>query len=263
MIIAAGMIAAGEKLMNEQRREASRSSVLVVGVGAARGLGAAIARRFAKGGHPVTIAGRNAVKLETAANELNSIGPSVSFVVGDAANAEDARRFVAEAERLAPLAVAVHNAGGNEPAPFLQVSEERFTRHWREHALGGYQLAQAAIPSLLKHGGGSLFFTGASASLRGKANFAPFASAKGALRNLAQSIAREFGPQNIHVGHVVVDGGIEGDRLLSRAPQLMELRGPDGLLHPDAIADAYWDLHHQHRSAWTLELDVRPWSENF
>jgi NAD(P)-dependent dehydrogenase (short-subunit alcohol dehydrogenase family) len=252
-----------EKSMNEQRREASQSSVLIVGVGASRGLGAAIARRFARGGHPVTIAGRNAVKLETTANELKKAGAKVSFVVGDAASAEDAKHFVTEAERLAPLLVAVHNAGGNEPAPFMQVSEERFTRHWREHALGGYQLAQAAIPFLLKHGGGSLFFTGASASLRGKTNFAPFASAKGALRNLVQSIAREYGPKNIHVGHVVVDGGIEGDRLLSRAPQLMEQRGADGMLHPDAIADLYWDMHQQHRSAWTLELDVRPWSENF
>jgi NAD(P)-dependent dehydrogenase (short-subunit alcohol dehydrogenase family) len=247
--------------MSEPRREASQSSVLIVGVGASLGLGAAIARRFATGGHPVTIAGRNAVKLEATADELRKAGASVSFVVGDAASAEDAKRFVTEAEKLAPLAVAVHNAGGNEPAPFLQVSEERFTRHWREHALGGFQLAQAAIPLLLEHGGGSLFFTGASGSLRGKANFAPFASAKGALRNLAQSIAREYGPRNIHVGHVVVDGGIAGDRLLSRAPQMKEQRGADGMLHPDAIAEAYWDMHHQHRSAWTLELDVRPWSE--
>jgi len=232
-------------------------------VGASRGLGAAIARRFARGGHPVAIAGRNAQKLEATARVLQDAGAIVTYIVGDAARAEDAKQFVAQAERLAPLAVAVHNAGGNEPAPFLQVTEERFTRHWREHALGGFQLAQAAIPVLVEHGGGSLFFTGASASLRGKANFAPFASAKAALRNLAQSIAREYGPQNIHVAHVVVDGGIEGDRLLSRVPQLKEQRGPAGLLHPDAIADAYWDLHHQNRSAWTLELDVRPWSENF
>jgi NAD(P)-dependent dehydrogenase (short-subunit alcohol dehydrogenase family) len=249
--------------MSEQRRQPSESGVLIVGVGASRGLGAAIGRRFARGGHPVTLAGRNAAKLEATARELEQAGARVSFVVGDAASAEDSRRFVAEAERLAPLAVAIHNAGSNEPAPFLEVSEQRFTQHWREHALGGFQLAQAAIPVLLEHGGGSLFFTGASASLRGKSRFSPFASAKGALRNLAQSVAREYGPQNIHVGHVVIDGGIEGDRLLSRAPQLAEQRGADGLLHPDAIAEAYWDLHHQHRSAWTLELDVRPWSENF
>src|SRR5204863_7977499 len=126
--------------------------------------------------------------------------------------------------------------------------------------LGGFLLAQAAIPKLLEHGGGSLFFTGASGSLRGKANFAPFAAAKAAVRNLAQSIAREYGPQNIHVGHVVVDGGIEGERLLSRVPQLKDQRGPDGMLNADAIADAHRVLHIQQRSAWTLQLAVREWS---
>jgi len=246
-----------------QTRDPAQASILVVGVGASLGLGAAIARRFARGGHPVTIAGRNAGKLEATLKELQDAGATAQLAVGDAASAEDAARFVAAAEQLATLAAAIHNAGGNEPAPFMKVSEERFTRHWREHALGAFQLAQAAIPALLRHGGGSLFFTGASGSLRGKANFAPFASAKAALRNLAQSIAREYGPQNIHVGHVVIDGGIAGERLLSRMPQLAEQRGEDGMLHPDAIAEAYWDLHHQQRSAWTLELDVRPWSENF
>jgi NAD(P)-dependent dehydrogenase (short-subunit alcohol dehydrogenase family) len=249
--------------MNTQLRDAGDSSVLIVGVGAWQGLGAALARRFARGGHPVVIAGRNAEKLHATAAELVRSGARAASVIGDAAQAADARRFVEEAERLAPLAVAIHNAGSNQPGPFMQVSEERFTQHWREHALGGFQLAQAALPWLLQHGGGSLFFTGASASLRGKAKFAPFASAKGALRNLAQSIAREYGPQNIHVGHIVIDGGIGGDRLLSRNPQLREQRGEDGLLEPDAIAEAFWDLHHQHRSAWTLELDLRPWNETF
>jgi len=176
--------------MNEQLRNAAQSSVLVVGVGAWHGLGAAVARRFARAGHPVVVAGRNAEKLEATAGELKKAGAVAAFIVGDATLGADAARFVAEAERLAPLAVALHNAGGNEPAPFLEVSEESFTRHWREHALGGFQLAQAAIPRLLRHGGGSLFVTGASASLLGKARFAPFASANGALRTLAQSIAR-------------------------------------------------------------------------
>jgi NAD(P)-dependent dehydrogenase (short-subunit alcohol dehydrogenase family) len=238
-------------------------SVLIVGVGASQGLGAAIARRFAADGHPVLIAGRNAAKIETVLAELKSSGAVAAAEIGDAASASDAARFVRAAEALAPLSVVVHNAGSNRPAPFLQVSEEQFTQHWREHALGGFLTAQAALPVLLKHGGGSLFFTGASGSLRGKANFAPFASAKAALRNLAQSIAREFGPQNIHVGHVVIDGGIEGERLLTFRPQLREQRGPDGMLKIDAIAEAYWMMHHQQRSAWTLELDLRPWSENF
>jgi len=241
----------------------SKGVLLVVGVGASQGLGAAIARRFGHEGHPVLIAGRNAEKLRATEDALRAEGIVVQSALGDASNAADARRFVAEAGKLGPLAIAVHNAGSNRPSPFLKLSEAEFEAHWREHALGAFQLAQAALPVLLDQGGGSLVFTGASGSLRGKANFAPFAAAKAALRNLAQSLAREFGPQGIHVGHVVIDGGIEGERLLSRLPQLKDQRGPDGLLDIDAIAEAYWVLHHQHRSAWTLELDLRPWAENF
>ncbi len=240
-----------------------KGSVLVVGAGASQGLGAAIARRFAAGGYPVAIAGRNREKIALLAEELRQAGAKVASVVGDASKAEDAARFVEAAESLSPLAVAVHNAGGNQPAPFLKVSQEQFEQHWREHALGGFLVAQAALPALLKNGGGTLLFTGASGSLRGRANFAPFASGKAALRALAQSIAREFGPQGVHIGHIVIDGGIEGERLLSRVPQLREQRGPDGLLKIGAIADAYWVLHHQQRSAWTLELDLRPWAEQF
>lgn len=240
-----------------------KGSVLVVGVGAEQGLGAAIARRFAAGGHPVAIAGRNAPKLEATAAALKAGGAEVVSVVGDASKPEDQQRFVAAGEALGPLAVAVQNAGSNRPSPFLEVSAEDFEQHWREHVLGAFHLAQTALPVLISHGGGSLFFTGASGSLRGMARFAPFGSAKGALRNLAQSIAREFGPQNIHVGHVIVDGGIAGERLLSRVPGLADQRGPDGLLDIDAIAEAYWFMHHQQRSAWTLELDVRPWAERF
>jgi NAD(P)-dependent dehydrogenase (short-subunit alcohol dehydrogenase family) len=242
---------------------ARRGSVLVVGVGASQGLGAAIARRFAEGGYPVAIAGRNEAKVKETLAELEASGARVTAVIGDGSIAADAQRFVATAEALAPLALAVHNAGSNRPAPFLKLTEAEFESHWREHALGGFQLAQAALPELLSHGGGSLIFTGASGSLRGKARFAPFAAAKAALRATAQSLAREFGPQGVHVGHVIVDGGIAGERLLTRAPQLAAERGPDGMLDIAAIADAYWVLHHQHRSAWTLELDLRPWSETF
>lgn len=238
-------------------------SVLVVGVGAPQGLGTAIARRFADGGYAVVIAGRNAAKLQASAEHLRAAGTAVSAVVGDAAVAADVARFAAAAQALAPLAVAVHNAGSNRPAPFLQLDAGSFESHWREHTLGGFLVAQAALPALLAQGGGTLLFTGASGSLRGKANFAAFAAAKAGLRALAQSLAREFGPRGIHVGHVVIDGGIAGDRLLSTFPQLESSRGPDGLLNIDAIADAYWLLHHQQRSAWTHELDLRPWSESF
>ncbi len=238
-------------------------SVLVVGVGASRGVGGAVARRFAREGHPVVVAGRNADKLTATAKELEASGARVEMVVGDGSLAEDARRFVAAAQGLGPLEVVVQNAGSNNPAPFLKVTEERFEGHWREHTLGGFQTAQAAIPVFLEQGGGTLIFTGASGSLRGKANFAPFAAAKAGLRALAQSLAREFGSQNIHIAHVVIDGGIMGERLMTFAPQWVERSGPDGMLDIDAIAEAYWMLHKQHRSAWTQELDLRPWSENF
>lgn len=257
---------------SEDGSSALRGSVVVAGVGSIRGLGAAVARRFGRGGYPVVIAGRNADKLLATGAELEADGIRVRPVPGDVTKAEDVRRFVDAAQDLAPLAIAVHNAGSNRPAPFLEMPDEDFEAHWREHALGAFHLARAALPALLArrdpavtpgHHGGSLLFTGASGSLRGKANYAAFSAAKGALRNLAQSLAREFGPQGIHVAHVVIDGGIAGERLLSRRPELQDKRGPDGLLNIDAIADAYWTLHHQHRSAWTLELDLRPWSESF
>ena len=238
-------------------------SVLVVGVGASRGVGGAVARRFAREGHPVVVAGRNAEKLTATAKALEASGARVAMVVGDGSLAEDAQRFVAAAQGLGPLEVVVQNAGSNNPAPFLKVTEERFEGHWREPTLGGFQTAQAAIPVFLEQGGGTLIFTGASGSLRGKANFAPFAAAKAGLRALAQSLAREFGPQNIHIAHVVIDGGIMGERLMMFAPQWVERSGPDGMLDIDAIAEAYWMLHKQHRSAWTQELDLRPWAENF
>jgi NAD(P)-dependent dehydrogenase (short-subunit alcohol dehydrogenase family) len=238
-------------------------SVLIVGVGASLGVGAAVARRFARAGHPVVIAGRNAEKLADTADGIAATGARVVAVIGDASLAADAARFVAAAQALAPLEVAVHNAGSNNPAPFLKVSAERFESHWREHTLGGFHTAQAALPALLDAGRGTLIFTGASGSLRGKANFAPFAAAKAGVRALSQSLAREFGPRNIHVAHVVIDGGIAGDRLMTVAPDWFAQRGPDGMLDIDAIADAYFMLHGQQRSAWTQELDLRPWSETF
>ncbi|GAB4070653.1 SDR family NAD(P)-dependent oxidoreductase [Ancylobacter sonchi] len=250
---------------------AIRGSILIAGVGSVQGLGAAIARRFGREGYPVVLAGRNAEKLEATRSRLDADGITVRATSGDVANQEDVKRFVAAAEEQAPLAVAVHNAGSNRPAPFLELAQEEFEAHWREHALGAYHLARAALPALLArqnrdqpfNHGPSLIFTGASGSLRGKANYAPFSAAKGALRNLSQSLAREFGPWGVHVAHVVIDGGIAGERLLSKRPELQDRRGPDGLLNIDAIADAYWTLHHQHRSAWTQELDLRPWSESF
>jgi NAD(P)-dependent dehydrogenase (short-subunit alcohol dehydrogenase family) len=240
-----------------------KGTVLVSGVGSSSGLGAAIARRFAKGGYPVVIAGRSEEKLQSTLTELVAEGATAKMQLLDVGDVKSVVKVIEETESEGSIEMAVHNAGGNNPAPFLEVTQDSFTTHWREHTLGAFLLAQTVLPYFLERKRGTLIFTGASGSLRGKAKFSPFSAAKGGVRNLAQSLSREFGPKNIHVGHVVVDGGIDGERLNRRAPKLKADRGVDGMLNIDAIAEAYWMLHHQHRSAWTLELDLRPWSENF
>jgi NAD(P)-dependent dehydrogenase (short-subunit alcohol dehydrogenase family) len=240
-----------------------KGTVLVSGVGSSSGLGAAIARRFAKGGYPVVIAGRSEEKLQSTLTELVAEGATAKMQLLDVGDVKSVVKVIEETESEGSIEMAVHNAGGNNPAPFLEVTQDSFTTHWREHTLGAFLLAQTVLPYFLERKRGTLIFTGASGSLRGKAKFSPFSAAKGGVRNLAQSLSREFGPKNIHVGHVVVDGGIDGERLNRRAPKLKAERGVDGMLNIDAIAEAYWMLHHQHRSAWTLELDLRPWSENF
>jgi NAD(P)-dependent dehydrogenase (short-subunit alcohol dehydrogenase family) len=240
-----------------------KGTVLVSGVGSSSGLGAAIARRFAKGGYPVVIAGRSEEKLQSTLNELVAEGATAKMQLLDVGDVKSVVKVIEDTESEGSIEMAVHNAGGNNPAPFLEVTQDSFTTHWREHTLGAFLLAQTVLPYFQERKRGTLIFTGASGSLRGKAKFSPFSAAKGGVRNLAQSLSREFGPKNIHVGHVVVDGGIDGERLNRRAPKLKAERGVDGMLNIDAIAEAYWMLHHQHRSAWTLELDLRPWSENF
>lgn len=238
-------------------------SVLILGVGAANGLGAAAGRVFAAAGFAVTIAGRSERKLQEAATSIAAVGSAPSVVVGDVTSASDVARFVSVAAAAGLIAVAIHNAGGNRPAPFLEVKAEDFEEHWRAHALGGFLLAQAVLPKMLGQKSGTLIFTGATGSLRGGARFASFAAAKGALRNMVQSVAREFGPQGIHVAHVIIDGVIHGDRALSSMPGVESRFGPDGMLTPDDIAAAYLTLHRQPRTTWTHELDLRPWSEKF
>jgi NAD(P)-dependent dehydrogenase (short-subunit alcohol dehydrogenase family) len=157
----------------------------------------------------------------------------------------------------------VFNAGNNVRHDFRTMPADLFEQTWRVATFGGFLVGREAARRLAPADKGSIIFTGATASLRGKPPFTAFASAKAALRSLAQSMAREFGPLGIHVAHVVIDGGIDGEKLNSAVPQLKEQRGADGLLNIDAIADAYWHLHTQHPSAWTHELDLRPFKEAF
>ena len=247
-----------------QRSMAQPSSAVVVGVGPPRGLGAAIARRFAREGFRVTIMGRSAEKVAASLEELRGLGADVDSMVGDVTDEATVRRVVTAADRPdAPLDAAIFNAGGNWPRGFREMDAEFLEGMWRVNALAGFFFAKAALDVMLPRQHGTLLFTGASGSLRGKAMFGGFAQAKAALRALAQSAAREFGPQGIHVAQVIVDGAIDGDRINTFLPDLKASRPPDGLLDPDAIAANYWWLYQQQRSAWTHELDVRPWVENW
>ena len=242
----------------------TRRSAVVVGVGHAAGVGAAVARRFAREGYEVAVFGRNAEKLASARKSFEAAGTAVDVVVGDVTDAAALEALVARADRPeAPLEVAVFNAGGNWPRGYLDMDAAFLEEMWRVNALAGFVFSRAAVRAMLPRGRGTLIFTGATASLRGRAGFAGFASAKAALRALAQSCAREFGPKGLHVAHVVIDGAVDGDRIHTLLPELKARRGEAGLLDPDAIAESYLQLARQARSAWTFELDLRPWSESW
>jgi NAD(P)-dependent dehydrogenase (short-subunit alcohol dehydrogenase family) len=235
----------------------------LAGVGAPAGVGAAPPRRFAREGLLVAVTGRSRERLDVIVDEIQRAGGRAYALPGDVTSESDLAGIARQLAEYGTLEVAIFNAAGATRAPTLELSAAQFEAAWRVTTLGGFLFARAALTPLLAAGRGSLLFTGATASLRGRPPFAAFASAKAGLRSLAQSLAREFGPRNIHVAHVVVDGGIDGERLRTSAPQRVAERGPDGLLNPDDIADAYWHLHQQGRSAWSQEIDLRPFSESF
>jgi NAD(P)-dependent dehydrogenase (short-subunit alcohol dehydrogenase family) len=243
------------------------ATAVVIGVGASQGLGGALCRRFAREGLHVLAAGRTQAKVDGIAREILEAGGQATAVVADATRPADIAKLFDAAELVggAP-ALAVYNAGNATMRPFLETDDALFEQVWRIGCFGGFVFGREAARRMLKGGaggGGTLIFTGATASLRARPPFTAFASAKAALRAVAHGMAREFGPKGLHVGHVVIDGAIDGDQLNSRAPQLKERLGEGGMLGVDAIADAYWALHTQQRSAWTLELDLRPYKETF
>lgn len=243
--------------------ESANDIAWVVGVGASAGLGAAIARRFARGGLTVAISGRNESRLRGVAAEISGVGGTAHALPGDVSVPADVSRLAESVRALGKLRSAVFNAGNMVRGTALEVSPDQFESTWRGSAYAGFLFVRATVPLLLESGGGSLLLTGATASIRGGGPFIAFASAKAALRSVAQSAAREYGPRGIHVAHVIIDGGINGDQLRTNAPARVASAGEDGLLHPDAIADSYWHLHEQQRSAWTHELDLRPFIERF
>lgn len=240
---------------------------VVVGVGAERGLGAALCRRFAAEGHHVLVAGRTAPKIAAVAAAIVADGGKATPVVTDTTVEADVialfDRAMADDADSGPADLVVFNAGNNQRTDFREVTAADFEALWRVGCFAGFLVGREAARRLVPLGRGTVIFTGASASLRGRPGFAQFAAAKAGLRMVAQSMAREYGPEGIHVAHVIIDGGISGERLLSRFPQAVEQRGADGLLDIDAIAETYWQIHRQHRSAWAHEVDLRPYKESF
>jgi len=245
----------------------SRHTAVVVGVGAERGLGAALCRRFAAEGYHVLVAGRTAASIDQVARTIAAAGGSAEPVATDATREEDVIRLFdrafARGDAAIPPDLVVANAGNNQRIDFRELSAQTFEDFWRVGCFAGFLVGREAARRMVPLGHGTVIFTGASASLRGKPGFAHFAAAKAGLRMIAQSMAREYGPQGIHVAHVVIHGGIDGDRLRTRRPETVRERGEDGLLGIDAIADTYWHIHRQPRSAWAQEVDLRPFKETF
>jgi NAD(P)-dependent dehydrogenase (short-subunit alcohol dehydrogenase family) len=242
-------------------------SAIVVGVGAEQGLGAALCRKFAAEQYHVFVGGRTAAKLRQVVGSIKATGGSAEAVEVDATREESVialfERAFTETDQLAAPDLVVFNAGNNQRLDFRELSAELFEDFWRVGCFAGFLIGREAARRLVPLGRGTVLFTGASGSLRGKPGYAHFAAAKAGLRMISQSMAREYGPFGIHVAHAVIDGGINGDRLRTLQPARVTEKGEAGLLVPDAIAEAYWCVHRQPATAWTQEIDLRPSGESF
>jgi len=240
----------------------ARKSILVVGAGDATG--GAIARRFAREGFIACVTRRHADKLQPLVERIERDGGRAHGFGSDARDEAQVSELVARIEReIAPIEVAVFNIGANVRFDVTETTERVYRKVWEMGALAGFLMGREVAKVMVPRGRGTILFTGATASLRGGAGFAAFAGAKHALRALAQTMARELAPQGIHVAHIVIDGAIDTEFIRENFPERYALKERDGILNPDAIADNYWLLHQQHRSAWTHELDLRPWLEKW
>lgn len=239
-------------------------TALIVGAGDATG--AAIAKAFAREGYVACVnrRARNADQLETLAQSIRAEGYAAQAYPGDARVEEDVVAMVDAIERdVGPIEVAVFNIGANVNFSILEMTAQVYRKVWEMAAFSGFLMGREVAKRMVQRQSGTIIFTGATASIRGGSGYAAFSGAKGALRMLAQSMARELGPHNIHVAHVVIDGGIDTAFIRSIRPDFDAARAADKLLSPDAIALQYVALHKQHRSAWTHEMDLRPWAETF
>jgi NAD(P)-dependent dehydrogenase (short-subunit alcohol dehydrogenase family) len=227
-------------------------------VGAGDYIGAAIARRFAREGYHVFAGRRNGEKLAPLVAEVEAAGGTCTGLSLDARQEDAVTQFIRQADEAAPLEVVVFNIGANVNYPLLDTTERVFRKVWELACYAGFLTGREAARRMLRHGRGSIFFTGATASVRGGSGYAAFAGAKFGLRAVAQSMARELGPQNIHVAHLVIDSGVDTEWVRQRVVAAGGSLQDRVLMQPASIAEAYWQLHQQPRDAWTHELDLRP-----
>jgi len=236
-------------------------------VGAGDAIGAAVARRFAASGYSVCVARRNAEKSRSLVQEIIASGGIARAIGTDVRNEEAVQALFAEVEaELGPVEICLFNAGANIKSPLIETSARLFFKAWELACYAGFLTGREAARHMVPRGRGTILFTGATASIRGGAGFAAFAAAKFGLRAVAQSMARELAPENIHVAHLVIDGAIDSEaihRRLSAATGAMPDLAPDSLIQTSSVAEAYWALHNQSRDAWTHELDLRPYSERW
>jgi NAD(P)-dependent dehydrogenase (short-subunit alcohol dehydrogenase family) len=239
-----------------------KKAAVIIGAGDATG--GAIAKRFAKEGYVACVTRRNADKLAPLVEEIETAGGEARGFGSDARKEEDVVALFETVEReVGPVEVFVFNIGANVNFPILEMTERVYRKVWEMAAYAGFLTGREAARVMVPRGKGTMIFTGATASLRGGRGFAAFAGAKFALRALAQSMARELGPQGIHVAHPIIDGAIDTAFIRDTFPERYKLKDEDGILQPDHIAESYWQLHCQPRDAWTHELDLRPWMETF
>ena len=237
-------------------------SILVIGAGDATG--GAIARRFAREGLIACVTRRTADKLEPLVQQIRADGGQAHGFGSDARKEDDMVALVEKIEReIAPIEAAVFNIGANVRFPVTETTTRVYTKVWEMACLGGFLMGREVAKAMLPRGRGTIIFTGATASLRGREGFAAFAGAKHALRALAQSMARELWPQGIHVAHTIIDGAIDTEFIRSNFPERYALKDRQGILSPEHIADAYWQIHQQPRDAWTHETELRPWIESW
>ncbi len=239
-------------------------TAVVVGVGPLEGLGAQLCVRFAREGLQVFAIGRTKEKIEQVTVAIRGQGGRATALVCDATQPSEVARVFASVDRDGgELNLVVYNAGNAALGDLLEMEPAQFEAVWRLTCYGGFLVGQQAGRRMVAQGRGSLLFTGASASVRGRPPFGAFASAKAGLRSLAQTMARAWGPRGVHVAHVVIDGAIGGEKIKKNLPQVAERLGEDGMVGLDGLAHAYWSLHTQPKNAWTFEIDVRPYKETW